>query len=63
MLTYLIEHVNIVRLYVDMWRSVDIHVVGDIHVNILSHCTKDVKRKEIPVISSYRIKAVMRVVD
>ena len=35
MLTYLIEHVNIVRLYVDMWRSVDIHVVGDIHVNIL----------------------------
>ena len=35
MLTYLIEHVNIVRLYVDIGRSVDIHVVGDIHVNIL----------------------------
>ena len=34
MLTYLIEHVNIVRLYVDMWRSVDIHVVGDKNVNI-----------------------------
>ena len=33
---------NIVRLYVDMWRSVDIHVVGDIHVNILDGTSRHV---------------------
>ena len=31
-------------------------------VELVNHCTKDVKRKEIPVISWYRIKTV-RVVD